>query len=93
MSDYAGWGFTPASPTTRWPCRSDGAVSRALLEGLPQHHPGVVLRDAPGANPRAAPWLAGLGFAPVSQTLRMHRGPAPTASLADVCGLACLELG
>jgi ribosomal-protein-alanine N-acetyltransferase len=68
-------------------------AARALLEGLLQHHPGVVLWDAPGANPRAAPWLAGLGFAPVSQTLRMHRGPAPTASLADVCGLACLELG
>lgn len=69
------------------------AAALALLDGLLQHHSGVVLLDAPGANPRAAPLLARLGFEPVSQTLRMYRGPAPTASLADVYGLACLELG
>lgn len=71
----------------------DPAAARALLEGLLQQHPGVVLIDVPGANPRAAPLLEGLGFAPLSQTLRMYRGPAPAASLADVYGLACLELG
>ena len=73
--------------------RSHPAAARALLEGLLQHHPGVVLLDAPGANPQAPPLLEGLGFAPLSQTLRMYRGQAPTASLAEVYGLACLELG
>jgi ribosomal-protein-alanine N-acetyltransferase len=69
------------------------AAARALLEGLLQHHPGVVLIDAPGANRLAPPLLEALGFAPLSQTLRMYRGEAPTVSLADVYGLACLELG
>ncbi len=69
------------------------AVARALLEGLLQRHPGVVLIDAPEANASAGPLLAQLGFRPVSSTLRMVRGAAPSRSLADVYGLACLELG
>ncbi|AFY29491.1 GNAT family N-acetyltransferase [Cyanobium gracile] len=69
------------------------AAARALLEGLLQRHPGTVLIDAPGANAAAAPLLASLGFAPVSRTLRMYRGVPPVVSLADVYGLACLELG
>lgn len=69
------------------------AAARALLEGLLQRHPGTVLIDAPGANAAAAPLLASLGFSPVSRTLRMYRGAPPAVSLADVYGLACLELG
>jgi len=68
-------------------------VARALLEGLLQRHPGVVLIDHPGANQAAGPLLAQLGFRPISRTLRMYRGAAPSLSLADVYGLACLELG
>nr|WP_286194467.1 GNAT family N-acetyltransferase [Synechococcus sp. CCY 0621] len=76
------------------PLVADGAAAaRALLEGLLQRHPGTVLIDAPGANAAAAPLLASLGFAPVSRTLRMYRGAPPAVSLADVYGLACLELG
>ncbi|MFM8604419.1 MAG: hypothetical protein ACKOBY_02595 [Cyanobium sp.] len=71
----------------------DPAAARALVEALLQRHPGVVLIDAPGANPQAAPLLADLGFSPVSETLRMYRGAVPRVSLADVYGLACLELG
>jgi ribosomal-protein-alanine N-acetyltransferase len=69
------------------------AAAVALLEGLLQRHPGTVLIDAPGANAAAAPLLTSLGFAPVSRTLRMYRGVPPAVSLADVYGLACLELG
>ncbi|MFN9242805.1 MAG: GNAT family N-acetyltransferase [Cyanobacteriota bacterium] len=69
------------------------AAAHALVEGLLQRHPGVVLIDGPGANPQAAPLLEELGFVPLSQTLRMYRGSAPAVSLADVYGLACLELG
>ncbi len=68
-------------------------AARALLDALLQRHPGVVLIDAPGANPQAAPLLMALGFRPVSETLRMYRGAAPRLSLEDVYGLACLELG
>ncbi len=76
------------------PLVADGpAAARALLEGLLQRHPGTVLIDAPGANAAADPLLASLGFAPVSRTLRMYRGVPPAVSLADVYGLACLELG
>ena len=69
------------------------AAAQALLEGLLQRHQGTVLIDVPGANQRAAPLLEALGFAPLGQTLRMYRGAAPPASLAEVYGLACLELG
>ncbi|MFM7464908.1 MAG: GNAT family N-acetyltransferase, partial [Cyanobium sp.] len=68
-------------------------AARALLVGLLQRHAGAVLIDGPGANPLAAPLLEDLGFEPLSQTLRMYRGTAPTGTLADVYGLACLELG
>lgn len=69
------------------------AAARALLEGLLQDHSGVVLIDGPGANTQGPPLLKSLGFTPVSRTLRMYRGQAPTASLEEVYGLACLELG
>lgn len=69
------------------------AAARTLLAGLLQRHPGTVLIDAPGANPGAAALLEPLGFTPISRTLRMYRGTPPAVSLADVYGLACLELG
>jgi ribosomal-protein-alanine N-acetyltransferase len=53
----------------------------------------VVLLDWPGANPAAGALLRLLGFALISATLRMYRGAQPRVSLADVYGLACLELG
>ena len=68
-------------------------AARALMESLLQRHAGAVLIDGPGANPQAAPLLEELGFVPLSQTLRMYRGSTPVVSLADVYGLACLELG
>ncbi|MGA1304098.1 MAG: GNAT family N-acetyltransferase [Cyanobium sp.] len=69
------------------------AAARALVEGLLQRHSRPVLIDGPGANPQVGPVLEALGFQPIAQTLRMYRGPAPQVSLADVYGLACLELG
>ena len=73
-----------------------GRQSRAggtPLRGLLQRQQGVVLLDGPGANPAAGSLLRRLGFAPISATLRMYRGTQPQVSLADVYGLACLELG
>jgi ribosomal-protein-alanine N-acetyltransferase len=71
---------------------STEAAERLLL-GLLQRHPGVVLIDAPAANAAAAPLLEQLGFSNIGHTIRMYRGAAPAVSLADVYGLACLELG
>ena len=68
-------------------------AAERLLQALLHRHPGVVLIDAPGANPAAALLLEGLQFRPVGTTLRMYRGAAPAVSLRDVYGLACLELG
>jgi ribosomal-protein-alanine N-acetyltransferase len=69
------------------------SLATLLLQGLIHHHPGVVLIDTPGANPEAAPLMESLGFHPVSRTVRMYRGTPPAVSLADLYGLACLELG
>ena len=69
------------------------ALAAQLLEALMERHPGVVLIDAPGANPQAAPLLEQLGFAVVGESLRMVRGVLPPVPLNDVYGLACLELG
>ncbi|KAF0653579.1 acetyltransferase (GNAT) family protein [Cyanobium sp. Copco_Reservoir_LC18] len=86
LADGDGWRLGPL-------VADSPAAARALLEGLLQRHPGTVLIDAPGANAAAAPLLASLGFTPASRTLRMYRGVPPAVSLADVYGLACLELG
>ena len=68
-------------------------AAQRLLHGLLCRHAGVVLVDAPAANPQASSVLEQLGFRQISQTLRMYRGTAPSVSLQDVYGLACLELG
>lgn len=76
------------------PLLADSAsLAELLIQRLLQDHAGVVLIDSPGANPAATPLMQRLGFAPVSQTLRMYRGVMPTQPLDDVFGLACLELG
>ena len=86
LKDGEGWRIGPL-------VADHPAAARALMEGLLQRHAGAVLIDGPGANPLGAPLLEELGFVPLSQTLRMYRGTAPAVSLADVYGLACLELG
>ncbi len=76
------------------PLLADGPrQAEVLLNGLMASHPGVVLVDAPEANPTAGPLLQRLGFRAVGETLRMYRGPVPRQPLDDVYGLACLELG
>ena len=71
----------------------DADLAEQLLRGLLERHRGMVLLDAPGANPAAGALMGRLSFKPTSETLRMYRGPQPQVSLADVYGLACLELG
>jgi ribosomal-protein-alanine N-acetyltransferase len=71
----------------------DVVLAERLLRELLHRHPGVVLIDAPGANPSADPLLERLGFRRLATTRRMYRGEPPTVPLDDVYGLACLELG
>lgn len=86
LPEGSGWRIGPLLAT------SPGWAER-LLRALLERHPGEVLLDAPGANGAAAAVLERLGFQAASHTLRMYRGEQPTVSLADVYGLACLELG
>ncbi len=56
-------------------------AAELLLRALLLRHPGV------------ARLLEQLGFSSISHTIRVYRGEPPNVSLADVYGLACLELG
>lgn len=86
LPEGSGWRIGPLLATSPvW--------AERLLQALLARHPGEVLLDAPGANAAAAAVLERLGFQAASHTLRMYRGEQPTVSLADVYGLACLELG
>ncbi len=64
---------------------------KAAVGGSDRCWPTV--QNGAGANSAAGTLLRRLGFAPISETLRMYRGSHPEASLADVYGLACLGLG
>ncbi|MCP4974064.1 MAG: GNAT family N-acetyltransferase [Prochlorococcus sp.] len=86
LQDGEGWRIGPLLADTP-------QLAELLLRRLIDRHPGVVLLDTPGANPLADDLLQRLGFSQVSSTLRMYRGVQPPISLADVYGLACLELG
>jgi ribosomal-protein-alanine N-acetyltransferase len=55
---------------------------------------GPLIADTPPqADALLASLLAERGFTSVGETLRMYRGPAPRLPLAEIYGLACLELG
>ncbi|MEI6615707.1 MAG: GNAT family N-acetyltransferase [Cyanobium sp. ELA507] len=68
-------------------------VADALLQRLCCGRRGLVLIDAPEANPRAHRLLEARGFQIRHRTVRMYRGPAPELALEDLYGLTCLELG
>ena len=59
---------------------------RALPRSPPRHR-------RPRINPAAVALAAGLGLAPVFETARMYRGPAPGERPDLIWGVATLELG
>jgi ribosomal-protein-alanine N-acetyltransferase len=71
-------------------CHGFGPIRPCLLRQGSGWRIGPLLADSPELAERL---LRGLGFAPISATLRMYRGTQSQVSLADVYGLACLELG
>jgi ribosomal-protein-alanine N-acetyltransferase len=71
-------------------CHGFGRIRPGLLRQGSGWWIGPLLADNPELAERL---LRGLGFAPISETLREYRVTQPEVSLADVYGLACLELG
>lgn len=49
--------------------------------------------DAPQPNANAADLATAYGLAPVFETARMYKGPAPDLPLAEIYGITTLELG
>lgn len=72
----------------------DPAAAADLLAALAAASPARPLfLDAPEPNAAATALAAGLGLAPVFETARMWRGPAPAEDLARTFGVASFELG
>lgn len=72
----------------------DSAAAADLLAALAAASPARPLfLDAPEPNAAATALARGLGLAPVFETARMWRGPAPAEDLARSFGVASFELG
>jgi ribosomal-protein-alanine N-acetyltransferase len=71
-------------------CQGFGRIRPCLLRQSSGWRIGPLLADI---SELAERMLRGLGIAPNSETQRRHLGVQPQVSLADVYGLACLELG
>lgn len=85
-SEFPGWRLGP------W-LADNQALAGVLLDRLCGDRQGLVLVDAPEANPRAHRLLEERGFSPTGRTIRMYRGTPPNLALQHIYGLACLELG
>lgn len=73
----------------------DLAAARAVLADLVAGLPAgaEVFLDVPEPNVDAVVMAKGLGLAPVFETARMYRGPAPKLDLDKVFGVTSFELG
>ncbi|MEP9350194.1 GNAT family N-acetyltransferase [Xanthobacter sp. KR7-225] len=68
--------------------------ARALLGALAQAAgAGPIFLDVPEPNRAGAALAAEIGLAPVFETARMYRGPAPDLPLARIFGITTFELG
>ncbi len=67
--------------------------AKLLLKSLLISNKGTVYIDSPGLNPLCKNVLKDIGFVHDTYTVRMYKGEMPSASLSDIYGLACLELG
>jgi hypothetical protein len=73
----------------------DEAVAHDLFVALcaSLDGPAEVSLDMPDANRDAVRLAESFGLAPVFETARMYRGPAPALALASVFGVTTFELG
>lgn len=73
---------------------ADARTAAALLRGLCRRAGGgPVSVDVPDANPEAVRLLEGLGLVATFEAARMYTGPAPEVAMAEMFGVASLELG
>lgn len=76
------------------PLTATGApFARALFNALAEGAPGPVFLDLPEPNAAALALAGEAGMAPVFETARMYRGPAPALPLDEIFGLMSFELG
>lgn len=69
-------------------------VARRLIEAIATTIPDErIVIDVPQTNRRAVELVEALGLAPVFETMRMYRGPAPDISIGEVFGITTFELG
>lgn len=66
-------------------------ILRGLLARVPDGTP--LFLDTPGTNRAAVDLALSLGLAPMFETARMYRGPAPQIDTAKVFGITTFELG
>lgn len=71
----------------------DAAAAEALALSLIEGVTGTVALDVPEPNAEAVALAGRLGLAPVFETARMYRGPAPDLPLEQVFGITTFELG
>lgn len=72
----------------------DEVAADALFRALAALHPdGPVFLDPPEPNGAATALAVRHGLAPVFETARMYRGPAPALPLARIYGITTFELG
>lgn len=72
----------------------DAEVADALFRALVAHVPGApVFLDVPEPNAAARTLAEATGLAPVFETVRMYRGPAPDLPLGRIFGITTFELG
>lgn len=73
---------------------ADAPVAGALFQALAATaHGGPVFLDVPQPNEPAQALARAGGLAPVFETARMYRGPAPALPLANIFGITSFELG
>lgn len=71
----------------------DPETARALYLSLTEGRAGPVFLDVPAPNAAAADLARAAGLAPVFETARMYRGPAPAMDLHRTFGITTFEFG
>ena len=73
---------------------NDESVAETLFLALAEFAPGErVFLDTPEPNAAAVALARRHGLAPVFETARMYRGPAPELPLGRIYGITSFELG
>jgi GNAT superfamily N-acetyltransferase len=76
------------------PCYDGHKIGRRILSALLQEIPaGNIFLDVTQGNPEAVAIAKSLNLAPMFETARMYRGPAPDLDQRKIFGITSFELG